>query len=152
MPKTHGTPSHTSTPGFNQQISKQTLKSCDAAVGLKLQAVWTPSFAVVIPYIRGEYHRELANQDETLSTIYAGLPQTVLDALATSHFSLTSEPFDRSYYTATAGISTVLRGSQRIGADGLARGGIQAFVQYGRVFHLTNYRDHVIAGGIRYEF
>ena len=91
--------------GFNQDVAQQKLRSFDVAAGVKVQAVWTPSFAVLVPYLRGEFHRELADQQEALSTIYgflygAPLPAQVQTLLASAHFSLSSEPFNPDYYTA----------------------------------------------------
>lgn len=145
--------------GFNQDVAGQSLRSMDVAAGFKVQTVWAPRFAVIVPYLRGEYHRELAQQQESLSTIYAflfgpgaTLPTQIQQLLSSAHFSLSTEPFNPNYYTATAGISAVLRGSQRISADGAAHGGVQGFIEYSQAFKLTNYSSHVISGGLRYEF
>ena len=145
--------------GFNQDVGEQKLKSVDVAVGFKLQAVWAPHFAVLVPYLRGEVHRELANQAESLSTLYgflngpgAALPAQVQSLLASANFKLSSEPFKPNFYIATAGISAVLRGSQRISADGVAHGGLQGYIEYSQAFKLSNFSNHVLSGGLRYEF
>jgi len=140
--------------GFQFNVAAQTVKSLDAAVGLKLQAVWTPRFGVFVPYIRGEYHQELEDQPRTVSSFYGGLPSDVVQTLTAqgNAFSVVSDAPDNDYYTASAGISAVLRGSSRILAGGAAAGGLQGYIQYTKVFGLDNYDDQVVTGGIRYEF
>jgi hypothetical protein len=142
-------------PGFQQTVDGQTLPSFDVAAGIKLSVVLTPRFGVFIPYVRGEYHRELENQGSTLNTVYAGLPAAVLAALAAAHssgFSLNPDSVNPGYYVVTGGISAVIRGSQRVDASGVAHGGLQGYLQFSRVLRLQYFTDSVFGGGLRYEF
>jgi hypothetical protein len=140
--------------GFQFNVASQSVKSLDTAIGLKLQAVWSPSFGVFIPYVRGEYHRELENDPRELSTVYAGLPASVASAVQqqVAAYGLQSDEPDDDYYTISFGISAVIRGSSRVSASGRSSGGLQGYLQYTTVEDLDNYNDTVISGGLRYEF
>jgi hypothetical protein len=140
--------------GFEFRVAEQTIKSADAALGLKLQWVLTPRFGVVVPFVRGELHRELEDEPRILSTVYSGLPASVNAGVqqALIDFGLSSDIPDDQYYTLSAGFSAVIRGSSRVGADGRGRGGLQGYLQYTTIRDLENYEDSVISGGLRYEF
>jgi uncharacterized protein YhjY with autotransporter beta-barrel domain len=139
--------------GFQFNVASQNANSLDTALGLKLQAVWTPSFGVFIPFVRGEYHRELITDPRKLNTVYAGLPGSANSAIQQAvDFALQSDKPDNDYYTITVGISAVIRGSSRVSAGGRSSGGLQGYLQYMKVEDLDNYNDTVISGGLRYEF
>jgi uncharacterized protein YhjY with autotransporter beta-barrel domain len=141
--------------GFEFDIAGQKIRSLNSAAGLKLQMVWTPSFGVFVPFVRGEYHRELEDSPRTIRTVYAGLPDDVaaqIQANVAGAFALQSDPADSSYYTVSGGFSAVIRGSNRISSAGRAGGGLQGYLQYTKVLKLRSYSDSVIAGGLRYEF
>lgn len=141
-------------PGFEFDVGEQTIKSFDAALGVKLQWVFAPEFAVFVPFVRGEYHTELEDQPTRTSTIYAGIPSEVSSAVESAliDFGIRGDKPDTSFYTLTAGMSAVLRGSQQVDAGGTGHGGLQAYLQYTKVYSLENYKDSVINGGLRYEF
>lgn len=77
--------------GFAFDVGSQKIKSLDTALGVRAQRVFTPSFGVVVPYLRAEYHREFENDARVVSAIY-----TDSAALATTGtFSVpTDEPDD----------------------------------------------------------
>lgn len=147
---------------YQFNVSSQKVKSLNTAVGLKLQLVLTPRFGVVVPYVRGEVHRELEKDPRTIGMLHAGLDeevaglvrQAVEDAYAENAeaLKLQTDATDRSYYTISGGVSAVLRGSTRVDGAGRAGGGMQAYLQYAKVLKLRNYSDAVISGGLRYEF
>lgn len=121
--------------GFGFNVGTQRIKSFDTAVGLRAQRMLTPSFGVVVPYVRFEFHKELENGQRSLSTIYA---DTATVATA-GNFALQTDEPDDEYSMLAAGFSLVLKH------------GLQGFVQYHQVFGLDRYSDHVISGGLRYE-
>ncbi len=67
-------------------------------------------------------------------------------------FNLTSDRPDKSYISAAAGVSAVIRGSNRVGDSGRGAGGLQVFMQYSTTFGLARYESSAITGGFRYEF
>ena len=125
--------------GFDFTYGDQTVKSFETGVGLKLQYVLSAAFGVIVPYLRGEYRRELEDDARSISAEYAGVVGLTSAAVSTS-FNLPTDRPDDAYYTATGGFSVVLRH------------GVQGFVQYAQVFDLDPFTDHVITGGVRLEF
>ncbi len=94
--------------GFQFDVAGQTIRSLDTAIGIKLQHVWTPDFGVLVPYVRGEYHRQLENGSHGLSTIYAGLPDDVDAAIRQSlDFALQSDAPDKAFHVLSGGVSAV---------------------------------------------
>jgi hypothetical protein len=139
--------------GFGFDVSGQTIKSMDTALGIKLQRVWQPAFGILVPYVRVEFHRQLETAAHGFSAVYADLPDSVGDAIEQSLDSaLRSDAPDKAFYTMAVGTSAVLRGSSSISASGAASGGLQAYLQYATVRDKRNYRDNLISGGLRYEF
>ena len=65
---TEGGPAST---GFGFNVATQEIKSLDTAVGLRAQRMLTPSLGVVVPYVRFEWHKELENDQRTVSALYA---------------------------------------------------------------------------------
>lgn len=147
---------------YQFDVASQKVKSLNTAAGLKLQLVLTPRFGVVVPYLRGEIHREHEKDPRTIGMLHAGLDgevaalvrQAVNDAYAMNAgaLKLQTDAADDSYYTISGGVSAVLRGSTRVDSAGRAGGGMQAYLQYAKVLRLRNYSDAVISGGLRHEF
>lgn len=137
-------------------VGGQRVKSLNSAVGVKLQRVLTPSYGVFIPYLRAEYHRELNGARRSIDTSLAVLTDDMVAdieaQLADVSTALLADVVDRSHFTVAAGVSAVLRGSSRISSSGRAGGGLQGYLQFSKVLQLRNYRESVIAGGLRYEF
>ena len=125
--------------GFDMQFQAQTLHSFDCAAGLKLQYALTPSFGVIVPFVRTELHHEFSNNSRTVSGSYLDAG-ALLNSNASASFNIPTDKADTSYYQVAVGTSMVMQH------------GLQAFAQYSQVFQLDNYSDHVIAGGIRIEF
>ena len=125
--------------GFDFNYGEQKLTSLETGLGFKLQYVITPSFGVLVPYLRAEYRNESRNDSRSISAVYAGIA-----ALAAStpgvNFNLPTDQPDHSYYVASGGMSVVLKH------------GLQGFIEYAQVFDLEPFSDRVITGGIRVEF
>jgi hypothetical protein len=139
--------------GFGFDVSSQTIKSLDTALGIKLQRVWQPDFGILVPYVRMEFHRQLATGRHGFSAVYSDLPDSVSDAIEQSLDSaFRSDAPDKAFYTLAVGASAVLRGSSKISAAGAASGGLQGYLQYATVRDKHDYRDNLISGGLRYEF
>jgi uncharacterized protein YhjY with autotransporter beta-barrel domain len=148
--------------GTLYDVGKQDIKSMDTSVGVKLQYVATPSFGVLVPFVRGAFHQELEDSPRQLSLEFQGLDGAVEDGALTEaeaaalrdafRFNLTSDRPDKSYFSAAAGVSAVIRGSSRVSESGRGAGGLQCFVQYQTTFGLARYESGAITGGFRYEF
>lgn len=148
--------------GLQFNVGSQKVRSLNTAAGLKLHMVLTPRFGVFIPFVRGEFHRELEKDPRTIGTAYAGLSGDIAAqvqeeveeafALHAEALQLQTDATDESYYTVSGGVSAVLRGSSRVSGAGQAGGGLQGYLQYTKVLQLRNYSDAVISGGLRYEF
>ena len=125
--------------GFEFEYDTQTISALDASVGLKLQYVFTPSFGVVIPFLRGEVHREFGNDERTIDAIYASIAPSTSEQSAENFNVATNEPDDQ-FYSGAIGMSLVFKH------------GLQGFLQYQQTFGLEHIDDRAIAGGVRFEF
>jgi len=125
--------------GFDFNYGEQKLTSLETGLGFKLQYVFTPSFGVLVPYLRAEYRHESRNDSRSISAVYAGIAAFAASAPGVN-FNLPTDQPDDSYYVASGGMSIVLKH------------GLQGFIQYAQVFDLEPFSDRVITGGIRLEF
>lgn len=125
--------------GFDFAYGGQSIESFDAAAGIRMQYVFTPSFGVVIPFLRGEVHKDLADDARSIDAVYAGIVDTTGFGGAQNFDVRTNEP-DDEFYIGAAGVSLVFKH------------GIQAFLQYQQTFALDRIEDRTIAGGLRFEF
>ena len=125
--------------GFDFAYDGQSIESFDVAAGMRLQYVFTPSFGVVIPFLRGELHKDLAEDARTIDAVYAGIVGATGFEGGQNFDVRTNEP-DDEFYIGAVGLSLVFKH------------GIQAFVQYQQTFALERIEDRTIAGGLRFEF
>ena len=93
--------------GFELQVGEQDVESLDASLGLKMQYVFTPSFGVLVPYVRGELHKELENDQRNISSTYASLGDGALNAA--NDFDLATDDPDDQFVIAAAGFSAVFK-------------------------------------------
>jgi uncharacterized protein YhjY with autotransporter beta-barrel domain len=147
--------------GFAFNVDKQDVKSFDTALGFKVNYVATPSFGVLIPFVRGEYHRQLEDSPQRVGLEFQGLddvdttgltPADVAALQDAFQFDLRSDTPDKSWFSVAAGVSAVLRGSSRVSDSGRGAGGLQAYLQYSTVFGLAQYNRSAVTAGVRYEF
>lgn len=120
--------------GFDLAYAAQSIRLLDAAVGARIQYAFRPSFGVIVPYARGEYHRTFDTNPYTVVSTYAAIAGSGAD------FSLPSDAPQRHYYVAAAGLSLVLPH------------GIQAFAQFEELAGMQYVSDRQITGGVRAEF
>ncbi|MBS0393455.1 MAG: autotransporter outer membrane beta-barrel domain-containing protein [Proteobacteria bacterium] len=138
---------------FEFAVAPQSIKSLDAAAGLKLDAAFTMGSMVVLPYARAEYHRELETQPHQVSSFYSALPADIVAQIeARAPFTVNSNQIPRDYETYSFGFAAVLRGSTRVSGSGRAGGSLQGYFQYTTVQRLQYYHERIWAGGLRYEF
>ena len=90
-------------------------------------------FGVIVPYVYGEYRHQFRDRSRDIASGYVG------DGGGTD-FNLPTDNPVKHYYVVGAGGSVVLKH------------GLQGFMQYSRVINYTNYRDHTVSGGVRWEF
>jgi uncharacterized protein YhjY with autotransporter beta-barrel domain len=119
--------------GFDIDTPTQTIYSLEAAAGLRAQYAINNPLGVVVPYVYGEYRHQFRDSSRDIASGYAG------DGGGTDFNLQTDEPV-KHYYVVGAGGSVVLKH------------GLQGFMQYSRVLDYTNYTDHTVSGGIRWEF
>jgi outer membrane autotransporter protein len=127
------TASSTDNTGFATSVSSQGVTSLQGILGLKLQYVWQPKFAVILPYVYGEYRHEFRNPSQDVSSEFGAAP-------AGNYFQLPTDALNASFYQVGAGLSAVLPH------------GAQLYFQYMRVLSLQYYTDWVASGGFRFEF
>lgn len=119
--------------GFDIDTPSQSIQSLEGAAGLRLQYALLGRFGVLIPYLYGEARRQFRDNSRDISSAYA-------DAGGANEFSLPTDDPAKHYYVVGGGGSVVLKH------------GLQGFMQYVRVLDYTHYTDHVVSGGIRWEF
>jgi outer membrane autotransporter protein len=125
--------------GFDLHYGDQHVTSLDAALGVRMQYAFTPSFGVIVPFVRGEAHKDLSNKQRTINATYSGVLQS-LGLEGPQNFALATDKPDQQFYVAAGGFSLVFKH------------GVQAFLQYQKSFALEHIDDQAIAGGLRLEF
>lgn len=120
--------------GFNFDVAEQNIHSTSGAAGLKLQYALLPRFGVIVPYVYGEYRRIFSDPSRTVQSTYAAGVSTQPD------MNIPTDAAPSHYFVVGGGGSIVLKH------------GLQGFMQYTRVLDYTNYTDHVVSGGVRWEF
>jgi uncharacterized protein YhjY with autotransporter beta-barrel domain len=124
--------------GFELTYGDQDIKSFDTALGVRLQYVLLPKFGVIVPYLRGEYHKQLEDDPRAINSVYEGL--TAQAGFGSTNFAIPTDERDDEYYVVSGGFSVVLKN------------GLQGFIQYQEVLELDTITDSVITGGFRMEF
>jgi uncharacterized protein YhjY with autotransporter beta-barrel domain len=120
--------------GFDFNVDEQSIHSSTGAVGLKLQYAILPPFGVIVPYVYAEYRKIFSDPSRTVESTYAAGDSGAPDML------IPTDAAPSHYYVFGGGGSVVLKH------------GLQGFMQYVRVEHYTNSTDHVVSGGVRWEF
>jgi uncharacterized protein YhjY with autotransporter beta-barrel domain len=119
--------------GFDIETGSQTIQSLEAAGGVRAQYAVPNPFGVIVPYVYGEYRHQFRDSSRNIASGYVG------DGGGTDFILPTDAPV-KHYYVVGAGGSVVLKY------------GLQGFMQYSRVLNYTNYTDHTVSGGVRWEF
>lgn len=119
--------------GFDIYTPSQTIESLEGSVGVRTQYAILNRFGVVVPFVYAEARRQFRDNSRNIASGYAG------DGGATD-FNLTTDDPVKHYYVVGGGGSIVLTH------------GLQGFIQYVRVLDYTNYTDHTVSGGVRWEF
>jgi uncharacterized protein with beta-barrel porin domain len=119
--------------GFDIYTPSQTIQSLEGSLGLRAQYAILNRFGVIVPYVYAEARRQFRDSARNIASGYTG------DGGSTD-FNLPTDDPVKHYYVVGAGGSVVLKY------------GLQGFMQYARVLDYTNYTDHTVSGGIRWEF
>jgi outer membrane lipase/esterase len=120
--------------GFDFDVGEQGIHEAEIAAGLKFQYAFLPPFGVIVPYVYAEYRHEFADASRTIDSTYSA---SLSDA---PQMTIPTDAAPNHYYVVGGGGSIVLPH------------GIQGFMQYLRVLDYTDYSDHVVSGGLRWEF
>jgi uncharacterized protein YhjY with autotransporter beta-barrel domain len=118
--------------GFDVQTPSQTIQSLEGSVGVRAQYALNNPFGVIVPYVYGESRHQFRDSSRNIASGYAS-------AGGGTDFNLPTDQPVKHYYVVGAGGSVVLKH------------GLQGFMQYSRVLDFTNYTDHTVSGGIRWE-
>jgi uncharacterized protein YhjY with autotransporter beta-barrel domain len=122
--------------GFDFAVGEQRINSGELNAGLKLQYAVLPKFGVIVPYVYGEYRKVFGDDSSrVVDSSYAAL-----GAAAVQGMNLPTDPAPTHYYVVGGGATIVLPH------------GLQGFMQYYRVLNYADYTDHVVSGGVRWEF
>jgi outer membrane lipase/esterase len=119
--------------GFDIVTPSQTIQSLEGSVGVRTQYAIPNPFGVIVPYAYGEYRHQFRDGSRNIASGYAG------DGGGTDFYLPTDRPVTH-YYVVGAGGSIVLTH------------GLQGFMQYSRIINYTNYTEHTVSGGVRWEF
>jgi len=119
--------------GFDIYTPTQTIESLEGALGVRTQYAILNRFGVIVPFVYAEARRQFRDNARNIASGYKG------DGGATD-FNLPTDDPVKHYYVVGAGGSVVLKH------------GLQGFMQYVRVLDYTNYTDHTVSGGVRWEF
>jgi outer membrane lipase/esterase len=119
--------------GFDIDTPSQTIQSLEGSAGLRTQYAIPNPFGVIVPYLYGEYRHQFRDGSRDINSGYAA------DGGGTDFVLQTDGPV-KHYYVVGGGGSIVLKH------------GLQGFMQYSRVLDYTNYTDHTVSGGVRWEF
>lgn len=126
--------------GFDFSYGDQNITSLDSALGLKFQFVVSAPFGVVVPYVRGELHKQSQDKERQISAVYAALSSVGLANASGANFEIPDDQRKDNYGLVGVGLSVVFKH------------GWQAFAQYQQVLGLTTIADRNFTGGFRYEF
>jgi len=120
--------------GFDFDYASQQFHILDSAVGLRLQYSFTPSFGVIVPFGKFEYHIDFGANAYSVVSSYNAI------AGSGAQFNLPTDPADNHFYEFAGGLSVVLKH------------GFQGFIQYQTTSGMTYITSRLISGGIRAEF
>jgi outer membrane autotransporter protein len=120
--------------GFGLTYLPQQYRTLDGALGLRLQYSLTPRFAVIVPYVRAEFHHNFLADAYSVESSY--------DVLASDgpQLKVPTDSLDTHYYEFAGGFSLVLKH------------GIQGFLQYQMTSGMQYVESRQITGGVRAEF
>jgi len=119
--------------GFDIDTASQSIQSLESSLGVRAQYAILNPLGVVVPYVYGEYRHQFRDGSRNIASSYAA------DGGGTDFDLPTDEPV-KHYYVVGAGGSVVLKH------------GLQGFMQYSRILDYTNYTEHTVSGGVRWEF
>lgn len=131
---------------FDLIVADQKINTGTATLGASLRYTFTPSFAVITPYLSYELVKQRQDKQRLIAARYVNA------ASQTNTFGVPTDVIDDAYNINTFGISTVLIGSHQKTVDGAMAGGFQMFAQYKQLKNLDNYKVDMLELGLRYEF
>lgn len=131
---------------FDLIVDDQNITTKNTTLGSTLRYTFTPSFGVIIPFIRYEFISQREDSARSIAARYVNAASSV------NAFGVPTDVIDKNYNVTTLGISSVLVGAHEKTADGVVAGGLQAFVQYKQLQNLQHYTVDMIELGLRYEF
>lgn len=134
---------------FNFIIEEQNYDSLETVFNLRAQYVLSSSWGVFIPYANIGFYAQHETDPRFIDAIYGDASSQLTDA---SSFSLPTDSQDGNYKIWSLGLSSVIRGASQKTFGAAASGGIQVYVNYRQIEDIGNYKQKIIAGGLRYEF
>ncbi|GGY76687.1 hypothetical protein GCM10011613_21480 [Cellvibrio zantedeschiae] len=131
---------------FDLVVADQSINTTTSTLGASLRYTFTPSFAVITPYLSYELVKQSQDEQRTIAARYVNA------ASQANTFAVPTDVIDDAYNINTFGVSAVLVGGHQKTVDGVVAGGVQGFVQYKQIKNLDNYKVDIIELGLRYEF
>jgi uncharacterized protein with beta-barrel porin domain len=119
---------------FDFDVAEQRIHASTGTAGLKFQYALLPPFGVIVPYAYAEYRRIFSDPSRIVQSTYSAADSP------TPQMSIPTNSAPGHYYVVGGGGSIVLKH------------GLQGFMQYVKVLDYTDYSDHVVSGGVRWEF
>lgn len=137
--------------GFNFEVEEQDYHSIESALGVQVSYVFTPRYAVLMPYVDARYKVQHKDDPRIIRAYYYNAGEALSDRDAAS-FALPTNAPDSEYQVYTLGLSAVLQGASASSPTAAAQGGISGFMNYKKWVGLDFYSLYQISAGVRYEF
>ncbi len=134
--------------GFNFTFEEQSFDVTEIIAGLKLQTIWLPSWAVVIPYGNLRWHNQ-STDDRNVTAVFSNISSSLG---AVTRYSIPVDDINGSFNSIEIGVSAVVRGGRQYEVGGLVAGGLQLVAAYQSVFGYEDYEEDSFTLGLRYEF
>lgn len=126
---------NTTTPGssWNLRVTGEEFDSLTSNLGVQADYAWSQSWGVVMPFVSGEWVHQYKDSSETINARF------VNDITGLGVFSVKTNSPDRNWF------------NFRIGASAQFAHGIAAFVNFEKIFGLTNVNADTLYVGLRME-
>jgi uncharacterized protein YhjY with autotransporter beta-barrel domain len=134
---------------FALRIDEQEFESMELTLGLRASMAVSTPIGVFFPYARNEWRFEFLDDRENTTSRYLALGDRASSVVP---FLLRSERIESSYGTIVVGVQTIVRGGRQRELGGPVGDRLSLFVEYHRVYALSNIDSELINGGVRYQF
>ena len=125
--------------GLDLNVGEQTTESLSANLGVHVSYTFTPSWGVVVPYLRGDYLSEFRDSSETVSAHFASDRFAFDPTDPTQSVIVRTDEVDKSYFVYSVGVSVqMIRG-------------VAGFINYRATQGLDDFDVNDVTVGLRLE-